>query len=197
MTQADDNNDNPKKLNKLSVECDVDHIIKDSIEIDYASYVNPNSKYSVEGAEEVDSEQVTKHNQSQAIDFSNRIMLALETKAKNFNQDYSPKKITVKKLKEIYISSILGCKAGDSKNLTAFTRINKFLNVISNFKSVDPKRSKMTFNDLELINAEEKEEYFSLGKKDIDEFNLDFDFENLDELFIEIPKTSLSYEIEY
>lgn len=191
----DNENEKPKKLNKLTVECDVHHLNRDSIEIDYASYVESIKDTEPKGPAGETGE--AGKIEEQAIDFSNRIMLALEAKAKSFNTNYSPKKVTVKKLKEIYVSAVSHCSENDSKNLIAFTRINKFLDVISNFKPVDPKRFKITLNDLEFLGLGENEEYLAMAEEDLKEFNLNFNFKTLDELFIEIPKNPLSYEIEY
>jgi hypothetical protein len=189
--------DTPKKnikLTKLTADYFVHHSANRGIEIDLTANLNTQSEPKGEEGETGCS---GEDQQLKAIDFSNRIICALENKAKNFNKEHSPKRVTVNRLKSIYCSVVSTCSESDNKNLIGFTRINQFLHTISNFDSLGKVKYDLVLEELDFCSEAQDGDFIKDAEQDIEEFNLNFEFKNLNELFIEIPKSSLGYEIEF
>lgn len=192
---------------KLSVEYFVDHYSNNEIEIDFSDKISllKADEQSCPCGDDCDKDcdcgchgekEELPDNQSEAIDYSVRIVKALESKVKHFNKSHPSKRITTRKLKEIYCSMVEICEK--NKNLYAFARINKFLEVVSDFNSLTAKNLKLALGELDpLGNWSPSEQDLTLAKKDIEKHGLDFSFGSVEELFLETPKTCADYEIEY
>jgi len=189
--------DTPKKnikLTKLSADYFVHHPNNKGIEIDLTANLSAQSEPK---GEEGETGRSGEEEQLEAIEFSNRIICALENKVKKFNKDHSPKRVTVSRLKSIYYSVVSACSESDNKNLIGFTRINQFLHTISNFNSLGKAKYDLVLDELDFYSEAQGDDFIKDAEQDIEEFNLNFEFKNLNELFIEIPKASLGYEIEF
>ena len=205
--------DSNENMKKLSVEISADHLFPCDTEIDFSSKISSlrasesNHEHDEgcgcdEGCVEDCKCECHKASrkklceQSQAIEYSNRIIEALNDKAKEFNKSQSSRRVRLSRLKEVYRSSVQGHK--ENKNLFAFARVNKFLEVVSDFSSLDVKNLKLSTGELDLLgNWSASDEDLALAKKDIEKYNLDFNFASVDDLFIETPKSHIEYEIEY
>lgn len=194
----------PKK-DKLSAEYFVDHFSRSEIEIDFSEKISLLKAGNCECGGHCekncdcdchDKKKDSSELQEEAIDHSIRITKALEAKVKEFNKDNPSKRITTNKLKEIYCSMVSTCE--ENKNLFAFARINKFLEVIGDFNSLSSKNLKLVLGELDLLgNWSPSEKDLASAEEDVVKYNLDFSYGSVDELFLETPKTRVDYEIEY
>lgn len=137
-----------------------------------------------------------KNNSEKALIFSKKIISALENKLSEYNKN-NPKKLTISQLKKAYKSGFN--HTAKDLNLEAFAHVNLFLrisegkvNLSTNFK----------LNFLEIVgnivdikgSVSPEELDYSKAKEDIKNYNLeDFDFKNLEELYLEDEEDRIIY----
>lgn len=128
-----------------------------------------------------------------AIEFSAKVVEALKTKVKEHNSKYS-KKVSLSQLKKVYrrgagaFSS--SHRPGKTRGQWAMARVNMFLKMMAGKPVKDAYRkadsdvaraSEIDISDNWLPNDDD----FLQAEADIKEFNLDYDFENVEDLYLE------------
>jgi Family of unknown function (DUF5824) len=128
-----------------------------------------------------------------AIEFSAKVVEALKTKVKEHNSKYS-KKVSLSQLKKVYrrgagaFSS--SHRPGKTRGQWAMARVNMFLKMMAGKPVKDAYRkadsdvaraSEIDISDNWLPNDDD----FLQAEADIKEFNLDYDFENIEDLYLE------------
>jgi hypothetical protein len=128
-----------------------------------------------------------------AIEFSAKVVEALKTKVKEHNSKYS-KKVSLSQLKKVYrrgagaFSS--SHRPGKTRGQWAMARVNMFLKMMAGkpvkdaYRKADSdvaKASEIDISDNWLPNDDD----FLQAEADIKEFNLDYDFENVEDLYLE------------
>jgi len=137
--------------------------------------------------------------EKEAIDFSSSVMVALEAKAKSHNED-NHSKVTTLQLKKVYRR---GAGAPNEKGLSAMARVNMFLRMKQEGKIIyqEPKmvetvemkelifESKAKIQVNTFVDITENwlpiEADFIQAKKDIEQYNLNYDFKSADELYLD------------
>jgi hypothetical protein len=142
-------------------------------------------------------------NQFQApIDFSIKVVEVLTGKVKDHNLT-AGKKINLSQLKKVYIKGAsLDQEEGKTKGESAMARVNMFLRLTSDdfFKS-SLKKGKS--NSSSLKNAEidltedwaASEEDFAKASEDIIKYNLDYNFANVEDLYLDENRSGFSFEV--
>lgn len=140
-----------------------------------------------------------------AISFSKKIIEALKTKVKNHNADHS-KKVSLNQLKKVfrrgagaYSSSH---RPGVSRTAWGLARVNMFLKMMSgkkvkdSYRKADSDISKSSEVDF-LYQCEPSAEDFSEAAADIEAFDLSFDFDDVDHLYLDENDNSMNlwYEL--
>tara|TARA_Y100000310_G_scaffold344149_1_gene455389 strand:+ start:5095 stop:5607 length:513 start_codon:yes stop_codon:yes gene_type:complete len=123
----------------------------------------------------------------QAIELSNKIVKALELKAKVHNKSNPGKKVTITQLKKVYHSG--ANVPNEDKGLWAMARVNMFLRMklsINNIAAATDSTKTFKLNDLIDISAgwAPSEEDFDLAREDIDKYGLS-NFEDINSLYLE------------
>ena len=148
-------------------------------------------------------------NSSTAISFSAKVVSLLKEKAKWHNKKNPSNKTNISELKEVYR---IGARSGEPKGKSALARINMFLrkksgeNVSKNEDPSDKKElnlneSTSTIKSLEFdsevvddinldsLDATNKdypdEEDFAQADLDIEAYNLDYDFKDVNDLYLD------------
>ena len=130
-----------------------------------------------------------------AIEFSKKVIEALKNKVKEHNSK-NKKKVTLGQLKKVFrrgagaFSS--SHRPGQSRVSWAMARVNMFIKMVSggkvkdSYKKADSDIVKASINDF-VIEAELEltDEDFIQAQEDIKDYNLDFDFNNVDELYLD------------
>jgi hypothetical protein len=120
--------------------------------------------------------------QEQAIDYSVRIMKALEAMRTEHNKNNPQGRVTINQLKEVYCKNASDCRnakaAARACNHWAMGCVNAFLRLKSNKKIKKISVSSNLWT--------QTEEDFLKTDKDMQRFELNFDFENVDDLYIEV-----------
>jgi len=121
--------------------------------------------------------------QEQAIDYSVRIVKALEAKRTEHNKNNPNRKVTINQLKEVYYKNASDCRnakaAARACNHWAMGCVNAYLRLKSNKKV---KKISVSSN----LWWNQTEEDFLKTDKDMQRFELNFDFENVDDLYMEV-----------
>ncbi len=127
--------------------------------------------------------------QQEVIDFSVKVIKALEKKVQGHNDDNPDKKITLAQAKKVYARGAGDCSESASSDHTcgewAMARVNLFSRAKLGQlpESMDHKvnlRSYIDISDCWLPSEED----FANAKKIIEENNLDYDFGHIEELFL-------------
>lgn len=133
--------------------------------------------------------------QEQAIVFSNSILLALQQKVKHFNENYKPLMVTLPQLKSVYRNGAAAFASavnwqGQFPEKTCgdwgLSRVNMFLRM----KSGDGRRDSVeSLNFSRFVDISESwcpiQEDFDQTKRDKKEYNLNYNFTNVDELYLD------------
>jgi len=111
-----------------------------------------------------------------SLAYTKKILFALKSKMREFNID-SPKRVSLSKLKELFI---LGAKDGcDCKKIVcSFARVNMFLRL---FEQDAFLREIYSHKNEKFYPSKED---FEGAEADIKKFNIDFDFTNIEELYL-------------
>ena len=158
-----------------------------------------------------DESSETAHETNLAVAFSSKVVFLLKGKLKGHNKKYPSNKVTLSQLKTVYRGGANAFSPSGSLGKTrgewALARVNMFLEIKSNKSKINaekasltPKAKSPTFQ-MDIVLSKElptKEEEFDLtgaltprdgdfeqASKDIEEHGLNYDFENIDELYLE------------
>lgn len=140
--------------------------------------------------------------QTQAfIDFSIKVVDALGLKAKGYNSKFG-KKISISQLKKVYTKGA-HCRSDDARTNGewAMARVNMFLRLISSntFKdALAKKNGGISISNLEIDVTENwspSEEDFAQASVDIAEFKLEYDFKDVEELYLNENPARFSFEV--
>jgi len=123
------------------------------------------------------------------IEYSNKIVAALEAKAKKHNKENERKKTKVDTLKKVYKSSALDYQPSEdiTKNLWCMARVNMFLKLLcGKLADVELKKIENEQQDFDISSSLiPSETDIELAKEDIKNYNLDFNFENVNDLYLD------------
>ena len=130
--------------------------------------------------------------QEQAIEFSNLLLEAFRLKSKEHNKKHKTR-VTANQLQKVYSEGVnfhVDYKCNDfTKNEWGLARISSFLRLVSRNSKVDlkvqnfkPKSPSKTIVILSATNPNEGD--FLEAQKDIEKYNLNFEFETIDDLFL-------------
>lgn len=141
-----------------------------------------------------------------AIEFSKKVVLALKNKAKEHNSK-NKKKVTLGQLKKVYrrgagaFSS--SHRPGKTRGQWAMARVNMFLKMVSGkpvkdaYRKADSDIAKASCNNYIIeANLEPDDEDFIQADEDIKQYNLDFDFSNADELYLDDEEDGFNFIFE-
>lgn len=141
-----------------------------------------------------------------AIEFSKKVVLALKNKAKEHNSK-NKKKVTLGQLKKVYrrgagaFSS--SHRPGKTRGQWAMARVNMFLKMVSGkpvkdaYRKADSDIAKASSNNYIIeANLEPDDEDFIQADEDIKQYNLDFDFSNADELYLDDEEDGFNFIFE-
>jgi len=150
------------------------------------------------------------NNAALAIAFSSKVVQTLKAKAKAHNKDNPSRRVTVAQLKKVYRGGAntfsQDCQPEMARGTWAMARVNMFLRIKSSneteesYKRVDQDSVSIDFSDLkfeeeiEVTNSNifDLTDQLNPSKEDIEESNidvdlykLDYDFQNIDELYLD------------
>lgn len=136
-----------------------------------------------------------------AISFSAKLIEALKAKVKKHNADYS-KKVSLNQLKKVFrrgagaFSS--SHRPGVSRTAWGLARVNMFLNMMAgkkvkdSYKKADIDISKSSEIDF-LYEFDPSLENFSEANKDIEEFDLFFEYNDIDEIYLDTDENNMNF----
>jgi hypothetical protein len=157
------------------------------INVDICKKVNPNSD-------------LEKQIQT-CVEFSIKVVEALSHKTKEYNSN-SSKKISLSQLKKVYVKGASFKEGGDkTSGQWAMARVNMFLRLISSntFKDTfNKKKGGISLSKFEIDVTENwtpSEEDFAQALIDIEKFKLDYDFKDVEELYLNENPARFSFEV--
>jgi len=146
-----------------------------------------------------------------SIDFSIKVINALDDKASLYNKAHPLDKVSLSQLKQIYIDAASNHSTDRDEDINTWTlaRVNMFLRIKSDkkitFGTVEKQKNEITKLELEddqeyVIYGEidttkdwiPLEEDFEASKKDVEKYELNFAFSSIDELYIENQEGPIS-----
>lgn len=150
-----------------------------------------------------------------AVDFSIKLVTALEDKFKAHNKENPNSKATLQQLKKVYIHGAHNFKdtggSDGSLNLWGLARVNMYLGYKSGKKisihckqptssemsgltfEIEEKTSVGNFLDLATGWFPSEEDY-EMAKEDISKYNLNYSFSSLDDIYLEYKQVSFKWE---
>ena len=144
-----------------------------------------------------------------AITFSAKVVQALKNKVKEHNKKHPTKKVSLSQLKKVYRRGAgafsQSHRPGQTRGSWAMARVNMFLKMKRSGKVKDSYRKAdqdvaSTKYELEFVTHDKvsavnefdltdelypSDEDFAQAKKDIEEYELDYDFQDVDELYLD------------
>ena len=144
-----------------------------------------------------------------AINFSAKVVQALKNKVKEHNKKHPSKKVSLSQLKKVYRRGAgafsQSHRPGQTRGSWAMARVNMFLKMKRGGKVKDSYRKAdqdvaSTKYELEFVTHDKisavsefdltdelypSDEDFAQAKKDIEEYELDYDFQDVDELYLD------------
>jgi len=144
-----------------------------------------------------------------AITFSAKVVQALKNKVKEHNKKHPTKKVSLSQLKKVYRRGAgafsQSHRPGQTRGSWAMARVNMFLKMKRGGKVKDSYRKAdqdvaSTKYELEFVTHDKvsavnefdltdelypSDEDFAQAKKDIEEYELDYDFQDVDELYLD------------
>jgi len=133
-----------------------------------------------------------------AIDFSKKLIIALQAKLKEHNIS-NTKKVTLKQLKNVY----RGTSSSNNENLgeVAMAKVNIFLRIMSGakIKNLENSISKASANNYLVESTLDPESIdFDLAKEDIKKYGLDFfEFSHAEDLYLNDEEDRISINLNY
>ena len=145
-----------------------------------------------------------------AVDFSKNVVIALDKKKKIYNKKNPLRRVTLDQLRKVYCEAAKTKRDVEDLGLWSMAKVNLFLRMRSSEVSYSElnREMKASENGLEELILEDnekvtpnvffniaeewspQEEDFIQAKKDIKEGDLSYNFENIDELYVEPFKRS-------
>ena len=145
---------------------------------------------SIDGLEfegvEVPKEKVKDNaSQEEAIDLSCRIIEVLDGKVLEHNENYPQNKTGLNQLKEVFRKSSEDCSNEENCMEVGMARVNMFLRLVKGDKmeisNVSSANKIIDISNSLILNEEDVEQ----AKADIEKYNLNFNFETSNDLFLE------------
>lgn len=157
-----------------------------------------------------------KKGKDNAVDFSVKLITALEDKFKTHNEENPNSKATLQQLKKVYIQGAYKFQAtgdlNESLNLWGLARVNMYLGYKSGKKISTPpekptlstitglifevaqqKASVSNFLDLTAEWYPSSEDY-KMAEEDISKYDLNYSFSSLDDIYLEYKQVSFEWE---
>lgn len=134
----------------------------------------------------------------EAIDYSNRVVVALEKKLEEFKKEGFEKRVTLAQLKSIFRK---GWQEGNSCE-SAMVRVNMFLEMLKGKKEFSVTKTNFVEDLMNEVRSDlldmslswkPSEECVTKGQQDVEKYDLAFKVENVEELYLEDYKKVLSY----
>ena len=138
-----------------------------------------------------------KVDQTEAIDYSNRVVIALEAKLKEFKEGGHEKRISLAQLKSIFRK---GWRESNSCE-SAMIRVNMFLDMLKGKMEFSVTRTNFIEDLMSGVRSDlldmslawkPSEECVTKGQQDVEKYGLAFKVENVEELYLEDYKKVLS-----
>ena len=155
----------------------------------------------------LDSGESAKNDGDLAVDFSVKILKAFEEKTEEHNKQNPDSETTFQQLKRVYIRGATDCyykNSSKSLNLLGLARVNMYLRYKSGGKisdmipreSIPSKIEGLTFESqstkpllsdfLDVTSGwKPSEEDFTKAEEDIKQYNLDYSFSNIEDIYLE------------
>lgn len=135
------------------------------------------------------AEKVEPTTDSRAISFSSKLIEVLEAKVKTHNLA-SQNKVSTQQLKKVYVRGASDEEEGKTFGLCAMARVNMFLRMVSGAVSKNrnnkSKERFMKMADLDMTeNWAPSDEDFALAGQEIQSSALDYDFKDVNELYLD------------
>lgn len=127
--------------------------------------------------------------QDQAVEFSSKLIKAFDTKMREHNAANKNSKVSLAQLKQVYCSAVNSfdpTKHPENKNHLGFARINMFLNItIGKIPHLDIESGNyLSLSNIDIIHGAVPDlECWNTAKEDIQKFNVDYNFNCIDELY--------------
>ena len=186
------------------------------MEIDFSGQIKSMRDSSVEeipsSPEEIDPEVLSSDQLN--IEISKKIIFALGKKADGHNESGLNKQVTIEQLKKVYKKGAEKCSPDKTKNQCALARVNLFLSMISGspIKEIIAETKASRLEDLDEIELEEEnyftkdwsfditedwapsESAFKQADEDVRDYDLSFDFIDIEDLYLEeTPMSTTSW----
>jgi hypothetical protein len=139
-------------------------------------------------------ESLTRLKDDEAVNFSVKVIEALEKKMREHNSA-SSNKVSLKQLKKVYRRAAGNVFADvpevrDNKGKWAMARVNMYLRILNGEPLPRETCATVNFNygekDIDLIDAViPAEQDFLKASEDIERFNLDYNFESISDLYLD------------
>ena len=181
------------------------------------------SKELLASMEEAESEMPSEIGEQQKIiDFSKRVLFALDGKVQTHIENHTSNCTSLSQLKRVFYSGAEKHpkEYDEPVNVYAMARVNMFLRTKAtlNFKELIESgieritKEEDSLEELSFASEEEIQAYtfvdisedwipndedFSLAKKDVKENDLNYSFSNINELYIDFEEKSLGIEVDY
>jgi hypothetical protein len=134
-------------------------------------------------------DKLDKKSQSTFIDYSNKILAALEIKATKYNEQSKAKKTNTETLKKVYRNASSDYIQDESmtRSLWCLARVNLFLRLLSGeITDIQMKKTDSIEGHFDIAsNLIPSEKDVELAKEDSKNYNLNFDFENVTDLYLD------------
>jgi len=135
-------------------------------------------------------EPILEDQQVLAIAFSNKVICALQAKEKLFNKETPGKRVNIETLKKVYYESAKAKPEGsEDLGLWAMAKVNFFLRLKSGEIDYSSLKSSKKITTNHLLDAtvewRPEEEDFDQAKKDVKEYDLNYNFASIDDLYLE------------
>ena len=160
--------------------------------------INDASASDLEKAEGSDNQESVFYSfietQDQAIEFSSKLIKALDGKVEDHNTVNVNSQVNNTQLKKVYCEAV---KSYDpekhlfNKNHFGFARVNMFLEMtMGKFpQSLPESGENLLLSDIDVTATFTLDsDCWASAKKDIQKFNIDYDFNSIDDLYIEEPE---------
>jgi len=137
--------------------------------------------------------------QDQAIEFSSKLIKALDGKVEDHNTANISNKVNNTQLKKVYCEAV---KSYDpekhlfNKNHFGFARVNMFLDMtVGKFpQSLPASGENLSLSDIDVTAAFTLDsDCWASAKEDIQKFNIDYDFNSIDDLYIDIEPEKIEF----
>ena len=136
----------------------------------------------------------TREDQKKAIDFSIKLVSLLKSKAEGHNSSTPDNEVSSNDLRSVYVKGALSPRSDKSCGEWALARVNMFLRQKAGGKMISASLEQKVGLPIDISETwVPAEEDYAKVQEEIKENNLDYDFKNINELYIE-PYEKLEIE---